>query len=87
MNITFTEKSFNEYLEWQNKDKKIFKKINDLIKDIMRNGMLKGIGQPELLRHGMSGYCSRRINKEHRLIYAMDTNNNLVIVKCRGHYE
>ncbi len=87
MNIIFTEKSFCEYTEWQKKDKKIVKKINELIKDIQRNGMFKGIGQPELLKHGLTGYCSRRINKEHRLIYAMDTNNNLVIIKCKDHYE
>ena len=49
--------------------------------------MLNGIGQPELLKHGLTGYCSRRINEEHRLVYAMDTNNNLVIVKCKDHYE
>lgn len=87
MNIIFSEKSFDEYIEWQVKDKKIVKKINVLIKDIQRNGMLKGIGQPELLKHGLSGYCSRRITEEHRLVYAMDTKNNLVIVKCKGHYE
>lgn len=83
MNIIFTGKSFYEYTEWQTKDKK----INELIKDIQRNGMLNGIGQPELLNHGLTGYCSRRINKDHRLVYAMDTNNNLVIVKCKGHYK
>lgn len=87
MNIIFTEKSFNEYIEWQTKDKNIIKRINELIKNIRRNGMLRGIGKPELLKHGLSGYCSRRINEEHRLIYAMDTNNNLVIVKCKGYYE
>ncbi len=87
MNIIFTEKSFYEYTEWQTSDKKMVKKINELIKDISRNGMLKGIGHPEPLKHGLSGYCSRVINKEHRLVYAMDINNNLVIVKCKGHYE
>ena len=87
MNIIFTEKSFYEYLEWQKKDKKRVRKINDLIKDIQRNGMLNGIGQPALLKHGLSGYCSRRIDKEHRLIYAMDANDNLVIIKCTGHYD
>lgn len=87
MNIIFSEKSFYEYTEWQTQDKKIVKKINELIKDIQRNGMLKGIGQPEFLKHGLTGFCSRRINEEHRLVYAMDTNNNLLIVKCKGHYE
>lgn len=87
MKIIFSEKSFHEYTEWQTKDKKIVKKINELIRDIQRNGMLKGIGQPELLKHGLTGYYSRRINEEHRLVYTMDTNNNLVIVKCKGHYK
>ena len=86
MNITFSNKAWSEYLEWQNEDKKNVKKINSLIKDIQRNGMLKGIGQPELLKHGLSGLCSRRITQEHRLVYALDENENLVIVKCRGHY-
>lgn len=87
MNIIFSEKSFFEYTEWQAKDKKIVKQINLLIKDIIRNGMLKGTGQPESLKHGLTGYYSRRITKEHRLVYAVDINNNLIIVKCKGHYE
>jgi len=87
LNIIFSEKSFFEYTEWQAKDKKIAKQINLLIKDILRNGLLKGIGQPESLKHGLTGYYSRRINKEHRLVYAVDINNNLIIVKCKGHYE
>jgi len=57
-----------------------------LIKDIQRNGMLVGVGQPELLKHGLSGLCSRRISQEHRLVYAQDENGNLVIAKCKGHY-
>lgn len=87
MNIVFTEKSFYEYTEWQTKDKKLLKRINELIKDIQRNDMLKGIGQPEPLKHGLSGYYSRKMNNEHRLVYAVDINNNLVIIKCKGHYE
>ena len=87
MNIIFSEKSFYEYSEWQTKDRKIVKHINELIKDICRNGVLKGIGRPEPLKHGLSGYYSRRISQEHRLVYAVDINNNIVIVKCKGHYE
>ena len=86
MNITFSEKAWNEYTDWQKEDKKIVVKINSLIKDIQRNGMLVGIGQPELLKHGFSGLYSRRITQEHRLVYALDENENLVIVKCKGHY-
>jgi len=86
MNITFSGKAWDEYTDWQKEDKKIVIKINSLIKDIQRNGMLIGIGQPELLKHGFSGLYSRRITQEHRLVYAQDENENLVIVKCKGHY-
>jgi toxin YoeB len=86
MNITFSERAWNEYTDWQKEDKKVVVKINSLIKDIQRNGMLVGIGQPELLKHGFSGLYSRRITQEHRLVYAQDENENLVIVKCKGHY-
>jgi len=54
LNIIFSVKSFYEYAEWQTKDRKIVKKINELIRDIQRNGMLKGMGQPELLKHGLA---------------------------------
>ena len=86
MNIIFSENAWTEYTDWQKEDKKMVIKINALIKDIQRNGMLVGIGQPELLKHGFSGLCSRRITLEHRLVYAQDENENLVIVKCKGHY-
>jgi len=86
MNILFSEKAWEEYTNWQKEDKKIVAKINSLIKDIQRNGMLVGVGQPELLKHGLSGLCSRRLTQEHRLVYAQDENENLVIVKCKGHY-
>lgn len=68
---------------WQ--DKKIVKRINDLIKDIGRNGLLKGIGKPESLKHKKA--CSRRITDEHRLIYNFDEYKNLIIYSCKGHYE
>ena len=87
MNILFSQQAWEEYVSWQREDKKIAARINALIKDIRRSGMLKGMGQPERLKYGFSGLCSRRINKEHRLIYAKDSSDNLVIVKCRGHYE
>jgi len=87
MNIIFSEKAWNEYTEWQKDDKKNIVKINSLIKDIQKNGMLDGIGQPEVLKYGFSGLFSRRITQEHRLVYAQDENNNLVIIKCKGHYD
>lgn len=87
MNIIFSQKASEEYVARQNEDKKIVIKINALIKDIARNGMLNGSGQPEPLKHALSGLHSRRISQEHRLIYAQDARGNLLIVKCSGHYE
>ena len=70
MRISFTSDAWEDYLYWQEKDKKILKKINNLIKDIQRNPLNEhGIGQPERLKNDLQGFISRRINKEHRLIY------------------
>ncbi|AWW26163.1 Txe/YoeB family addiction module toxin [Acetobacterium carbinolicum] len=68
MNKLFSEHAWDEYLYWHNKDKKILKKIHELIRDIERNGYT-GIGKPEALRHELSGYWSRRISESDRLIY------------------
>lgn len=84
MNKVFTINSWDDYLFWQNNDKKILKKVNELIKDIERNGNL-GIGKPEPLKHELSGYWSRRINNQHRLIYKFD-DLNIYIVQCKDHY-
>ena len=84
MNKIFTEIAWNHYLYWQQEDKKILKKINELIKDIDRNGN-EGIGKPEPLKHELSGYWSRRITNVHRLIYSID-DENIYIVSCKGHY-
>jgi toxin YoeB len=83
--VTFQTEAWEEYLEWQETDKKIFKRINALIKDIQRNGPLNGIGKPEVLRH-IQGY-SRRIDEQHRLVYRIDEGQNLRIISCKGHYE
>lgn len=85
MNVVFTSTAWEQYTEWQKKDKKIVKRINDLIKDIVRNGLLQGLGKPEPLKHRKA--CSRRINDEHRLVYNMDENHNLIIYSCKYHYE
>ena len=82
--IVFTPRVFKEYLEWHAADKKTFKKINDLIKDIQRNGLLTGTGKPEALKH-IKGY-SRRIDDVNRLIYDIDEKQNLRILSCKGHY-
>lgn len=85
MNIVFTPTAWGQYTEWQREDKKIIKRINDLIKDIERNGALKGIGKPETLKYRKA--CSRRITDEHRLVYNLDQNSNLIIYSCKYHYE
>ncbi len=85
MNICWTEDAWKEYIEWQIQDKKILKKINELIKDIQRNGN-EGLGSPEPLRHQLSGFWSRRITIEHRLIYKI-TEDTIVILACAKHYK
>ncbi|MEQ2401643.1 Txe/YoeB family addiction module toxin [Peptoniphilus hominis (ex Hitch et al. 2025)] len=85
MKILFHDKAFLEYLSWQNTDKKTLKRINELIKDIMRNPY-EGIGKPEPLRYQLSGYWSRRINKEDRLIYKIE-GDLLIIISCSEHYK
>jgi len=84
MNITWTDESWEEYIEWQSQDKKIVKKINSLIKDIKRDPF-DGIGKPEPLRHELSGCWSRRISDEHRLVYEM-TEYSIVMISCKYHY-
>ena len=71
-----------DYLYWQSQDKKTW--INELIKDIERNGVLNGIGKPEALKY-RKGF-SRRIDETNRLVYAIDENGVLWIISCRGHY-
>ena len=78
------DEAWEEYLYWQVIDKKIVKKINELLKDISRNGVSEGIGEPESLKYRKA--WSRRINKKHRLVYFIE-NSNIVILSCKGHYE
>ncbi len=85
MSNIFADDAWEDYTEWQIKDKKIAIRINELIKDINRNGLNKGIGKPEPLKHRKA--WSRRITIEHRLVYNFDENKNLIIISCKGHYE
>ena len=85
MNVVFTPTAWQQYTDWQTEDKKIVKRINELIKSIDRDGPLTGIGKPEALKFRKA--CSRRINDEHRLVYNMDDNQNLIIYSCKYHYE
>ena len=84
MNIRFSDNAWNDYLYWQKTDKKILKRINTLIRDIQRQPY-EGIGKPELLKHGLSGYWSRRINDEHRVVYKAD-KDTIKIAQLRFHY-
>lgn len=86
MNKIFYDKAWEDYLYFQKNDKKILQKINDLIKDIERNGLLIGTGKPERLKGELNGLYSRRINHEHRLVYYIE-DNNLFVVGCKTHYK
>ncbi|MCF6338617.1 MAG: Txe/YoeB family addiction module toxin [Gammaproteobacteria bacterium] len=84
MNLIFADHAWNDYLYWQKTDKKMVKRINSLIKDIQRSPF-EGIGKPEPLKHALSGYWSRRINDEHRIIYKVDSEF-ILIAQLRYHY-
>ena len=85
MIISFVEKSWEDYNQWLIEDKKIFKKIQRLIKESMRDPF-GGIGKPEPLKHNFKGYWSKRINDEHRLVYKVE-DNQLIIISCKFHYD
>ena len=84
MKLIWSTNAWEDYLFWQEQDKKILKRINELIKSIQREAF-KGIGEPEPLKHHWKGYWSRRITREHRLIYKVQ-NDELWIAQCRYHY-
>ncbi len=83
--ICFRDRAWQDYLYWQQTDKKILKRINLLIKDILREPVT-GLGKPEPLKHQFSGFWSRRITDEHRLVYTF-SDDELIIVQCRYHYD
>lgn len=88
MKITFATDAWEQYLHWQTTDRKILERINLLIRDIMRDDSDGGIGKPERLRGDLSGFSSRRIDDEHRLVYRVDTeSDSLLIAQCRYHYS
>ncbi|MBR0573882.1 MULTISPECIES: Txe/YoeB family addiction module toxin [Pasteurellaceae] len=84
MIVCFTDKGWEDYLYWQETDKKTLKRINSLIKEIKRSPFI-GKGKPEPLKHSLSGFWSRRITEEHRLVYRV-SEDALSIVACRYHY-
>lgn len=85
MNLLFSPHAWEDYLHWQQTDKKMIKRINDLIKDTSRSPY-EGTGKPEPLKHALAGYWSRRINDEHRMVYRVVTNT-LEIAQLRFHYS
>jgi toxin YoeB len=82
--VTFSTDGWDDYLYWQTQDRKILKRINQLIDDIARNDNT-GIGKPEPLRHEWAGWWSRRITQEHRLVYRLG-RDQVEIAVCRFHY-
>ena len=82
---SFSDDAWDDYLYWQQNDKKILKKINRLLKEIQRDPF-EGIGEPEPLKYNWSGYWSRRITIEHRLVYKV-SDDNLMTAQCRYHYR
>ncbi|WP_355661808.1 Txe/YoeB family addiction module toxin [Halomonas salifodinae] len=84
MKLTFSEHAWEEYLYWKKTDKKVLRRINQLIKEIQRTPF-EGVGKPEPLKHGLAGYWSRRINDEHRLVYKV-MDDSLLIAQLRYHY-
>ncbi len=84
MEIVFLKVAWEDYLSWQKEDEKMVKKINELIRQCQRTPF-EGIGKPEPLRENLSGWWSRRINIEHRLVYKVH-EGRLIILQCRRHY-
>ena len=83
--ITLTEKGFQQYIAWQTMDKKMLKRINELLKSIDRDGAMNGIGKPEKLKH-RDGEYSRRIDDANLLVYEID-ESGIIVKACKGHYE
>lgn len=85
MRLLWDDRAWEDYIYWQTQDKKTSKKINTLIKDIQRD-RYDGLGKPEALKNNMSGWWSRRIDEENRIVYK-EENGAIIIASCKGHYE
>ena len=85
MKLIFADQAWEDYLYWQVNDKQLLKKINTLIKEIKRTPF-EGTGSPEPLKHNWSSFWSRRISREHRLVYSV-TEDEVLIAQCRYHYD
>lgn len=85
MKLVWDESAWDDYLYWQRQDRRVLRRINQLVADIQRNGN-EGIGKPEPLKGGFQGYWSRRITAEHRLVYKV-VDDEVRIAQCRLHYS
>jgi toxin YoeB len=83
--IVFEPHAFDDFNEWSILDKKLYKKIVELIQDIDRSPF-SGLGKPEPLKYELSGFWSRRINDEHRLVYSV-TDTEIIVIACKYHYD
>ncbi len=87
MKIIFSKNSWEDYIFWQSQDRKILRKVNELIKEIQRTPYQgKGKPEPEPLKYDLAGFWSRRIEREHRLVYRVE-KNSVLIYSCRYHYD
>ncbi|AEV82363.1 hypothetical protein ACWT_1345 [Actinoplanes sp. SE50] len=86
MKLSWTDHAWDDYLYRQTQDRRTLKRINALIADIKRDPDGQGIGKPEILRNNLAGLRSRRIDDEHRMVYAVETNE-ITIISCRYHHE
>ena len=84
MKLVFSEKAWEDYLHWQNTDRKMLRRVNALIKEVQR-APFEGIGKPEPLRHALAGYWSRRIDGEHRMVYKIESDA-MLLAQLRYHY-
>lgn len=85
MVLTWSAKAWDDYVYWQTTNKQLVKRINDLFKETLRTPF-EGTGKPEPLKHELAGAWSRRIDREHRLVY-MVSDNAITIIQCRFHYS
>ena len=85
MRLLWHENGWADYVWWQNQDKKTLKRINLLIRDMQRSPF-EGIGKPEPLKENLSGWWSRRIDEENRIVYRV-ADGDLIIASCRNHYD
>ena len=85
MKLLWEDRAWSDYLYWQTQDKKTLKRINALIKDILRSPY-QGIGKPEPLRENLSGWWSRRIDETNRIVY-YERGEIVYIISCLGHYD